>query len=185
MFILIYRTIHNYVPKKVLREINYYYKITVRILLKPREIFTSTKIDLSSIHGNFNKTRLICEAAYKFLSLRWKLQSPGITAYLRCEFWYDPVITSPLFARHFSHSSPIRRMASMRVTFPFPLRATRINSIRATSSHASRGYANFHYDTRIMPTTINRRLIEYVDPFTPRYRARHKSHRHTSKSIAK
>lgn len=40
-------------------------------------------------------------------------------------------------------------------------------------------------DTRITPTTINRRLIEYVDPFTPRYRARYKSDRHTSKSIAK
>lgn len=38
-------------------------------MLKPREIFTSAKIDLSSMYGNFNKTRLICEAAYKFLSL--------------------------------------------------------------------------------------------------------------------
>lgn len=150
-----------------------------------REISASVKIDLSLTYWNFNTTRLICEPTYKFLSLRWKLYSTGITVYLQNEFWYGSRNCITTICKTLSIALPFDKWRRhWRVTFPFPLRATRINSTRATSPHTTRSYANFHHGARITPATINRQLIVHVDPLTLRYRAPRKSECRTSRSIA-
>jgi len=121
-----------------------------------------------SIHRNSNATGLT-RGPYRPLlraHARAKQHRPrGLLHICGASFGTSRVITSPLFARRFPRPS----QSPMRVTFPFPLRATRINSRRATSARGLRGIA-FIFIGRIAASTINRRLIEYVDPVASRHR---------------